>query len=552
MDTQRLILFIIFSFSILMLWEAWQKEQRPPQPAATAPAPQQAGSPPQPSPQLAASPAPAAPGAAAIPSAAAAPEASEKILVKTDVMVVEVDTLGGELKRVELLRHQDREDKNKRFVLLETGLNRTYVAQSGLVGEGLPNHKTRFAAAPGARELAAGAEKLELKLSAAGQGVEVIKTYTFRRGSYLVDVGFEVKNAGAASLQPYAYFQLVRDGNPPTGDSKMVPTYTGAAYFTEKDKFQKVEYSAIEKGKATVPQNTDNGWIAMLQHYFVAAWLPQGKTAREFFARRVGENLYAVGVIVPAGAIDPGKAGTVTVPLYVGPQEQDNLAKLAPGLDLVVDYGWLTVIATPLFWVLGLFYKWAGNWGVAIILLTVLIKAAFYPLSAASYRSMAKMKVIAPKLQKIKEQYGEDRQRLHQAMMDLYKTEKINPLGGCLPIAIQIPVFIALYWVLLASVELRHAPFYFWILDLSAPDPYYVLPVVMGITMVIQTRLNPTPPDPIQAKVMQIMPIAFSVMFFFFPAGLVLYWLVNNVLSIAQQWQITRALERAKPAHGKR
>jgi len=257
-------------------------------------------------------------------------------------------------------------------------------------------------------------------------------------------------------------------------------------------------------------------------------------------------------VIVPAGAVEPDKSATLTVPLYAGPQEQAKLDKLAPGLDLTVDYGWLTVIAVPLFWVLAWLNRWVGNWGIAIIVLTVIIKLLFYPLSEASYRSMAKMRVLAPKLQKLKDQYGNDRQRMQQAMMELYKTEKINPLGGCLPIVVQIPVFIALYWVLLASVELRHAPFMLWINDLAAPDPWFILPVLMGATMIVQTKLNPEPPDPVQAKVMKIMPIAFSVFFFFFPAGLVLYWLVNNVLSIAQQWHINRLLERAHLKPSKR
>jgi YidC/Oxa1 family membrane protein insertase len=305
--------------------------------------------------------------------------------------------------------------------------------------------------------------------------------------------------------------------------------------------------SDIEKGKATYPKTSEDGWIAMLQHYFLGAWLPKNGTPREFYVRRV-DNLNAAGVIVPTPVVEPGSTVTLAVPLYAGPQEQDKLAKLAPGLDLSVDYGWLTIIAVPLFWLLSWFYHWVGNWGVAIIILTVIIKLLFYPLSEASYRSMAKMRVLAPKLQRLKEQYGEDRQRTQQAMMELYKTEKINPLGGCLPIVVQIPVFIALYWVLLASVELRHAPFMLWIHDLSRPDPWFILPVLMGATMIIQTRLNPEPPDPIQAKVMKIMPVAFSVFFFFFPAGLVLYWLVNNVLSILQQWNINRVLERANLA----
>ena len=289
-----------------------------------------------------------------------------------------------------------------------------------------------------------------------------------------------------------------------------------------------------------------------MQHYFVAAWLPKQGTEREYFTKAREHGLYAVGVILPVSAIAPGSTGSVSTRLYAGPQNQKTLAAVAPGLDLTVDYGWLTVIAAPLFWLLTAIHSWVGNWGVAIILLTVIIKLVFYPLSAASYKSMAKMRVLAPKLQQLKETYGDDRQRMQQAMMELYKTEKINPLGGCLPIIVQIPVFISLYWVLLASVELRNAPFILWIHDLSSRDPYYVLPVLMGLSMIVQSWLSPTPPDPVQAKIMKIMPVVFSVFFFFFPAGLVLYWLVNNILSIIQQWHITRVIERSKPANAKR
>jgi YidC/Oxa1 family membrane protein insertase len=331
----------------------------------------------------------------------------------------------------------------------------------------------------------------------------------------------------------------------------MLPTYTGMAVYTDREKFEKVTFSDVDKDKIKYPKKSNDGWIAFLQHYFLSAWLPANGAPREFYTKHLENGLYAAGVILSLGSIEPGAHGALTVPLYAGPQEQDELAKLAPGLDLTIDYGWLTVIAKPLFWFLQWIYHWVGNWGVAIIILTVTIKALFYPLSATSYRSMARMRLIAPRMQKLKDQYGNDRQRMNQAMMELYKTEKINPLGGCLPIVVQIPVFIALYWVLLASVELRHAPFILWIDDLSVADPYFVLPILMGATMIFQTYLNPEPPDPVQAKIMKIMPIAFSIMFFFFPAGLVLYWLINNILSIAQQWQITRAMEHPKPAHGK-
>ena len=553
MDSQRLILFFVFSFSVFLLLDGWQREQ-PAQPAATATDKADksgvAGAPvapaaqiPQPSGKFAQQP-------VAVPQHdGRAPEAGVTIQIETDLLSAQVGTLGGDLRRLQLKKHRDILDRKKDFVLLELSAERTYVAQSGLIGGGLPNHRTAYQAAASSYQLADGQDSLEVRLSApVVDGVQVHKIYRFRRGSYLIDVGFEIVNQSAAALQPYAYFQIARDGKPPVGDSAMMPTFTGVAVYTDKEKFQKLTFDEIAKAKTPYPKNTNDGWIAVLQHYFFSAWLPKHGTPREYYSRKLEENLYAAGVIVPADPVSPGASTTVTVPLYAGPQEQENLDKIAPGLDLTIDYGWLTVIAVPLFWLLSWLNDWAGNWGVAIIILTVIIKALFYPLSAASYRSMAKMRVLAPKLQRLKDQYGEDRQRLQQAMMELYKTEKINPLGGCMPILVQIPVFIALYWVLLASVELRQAPFMLWISDLSTPDPWYILPILMAVTMWFQTKLNPEPPDPVQAKVMKIMPIVFSVFFFFFPAGLVLYWLVNNVLSIAQQWQITRTLEREAAA----
>jgi YidC/Oxa1 family membrane protein insertase len=542
MDSQRLILFFVFSFSVFMLLDAWQREQQPARsPAAVKEdkAPQASAQLPVPGDKLTA-------GQAAVPKQGRrGPETGVAIRVETDVLVADLNSLGGDLRRLEFKNYRDTLDRRKDFVLFETGAERTYIAQAGLIGGGLPNHRTLYTAPAERYQLGEGQGELEVRLTApAVDGVQVDRIYRFRRGSYLVDVSFEIVNGSATALQPFAYFQLVRDDKPPAGDSAMLPTFTGVALYTEKDKFQKFTFAEIDKGKAQYPKNSEDGWIAMLQHYFFSAWLPRGGVAREYYLRRLDEGLYSVGVIVAAGVIAPGARGTVTVPLYAGPEEQEKLAQIAPGLDLTIDYGWLTVIAVPLFWVLAWLNKWVGNWGVAIILLTVIIKLLFYPLSAASYRSMARMRVLAPKLQKLKDQYGQDRQRLQQAMMELYKTEKINPLGGCMPIIVQIPVFIALYWVLLASVELRQAPFMLWIDDLAAPDPWFILPILMAATMWVQTLLNPEPPDPVQARVMKIMPIVFSIFFFFFPAGLVLYWLVNNVLSIAQQWRITRVLER--------
>ena len=561
MDTQRFVLFLIFATSLLFLWDAWQKEQYP---ATQAPTTATQGTEKQAGAGTVETPVPGDQLASSVPQRGAtaengAPvrsgsklESGDKIIVKTDMVLAEIDTAGGDIRRLELLHQPAKEDKNKPFALLESDAEHVYIAQSGLIGEGLPTHKTRFTAEPGKYELAAGQDKIQIRLSAPeAEGVQVTKVYTFHRGNYLIDVSFEVTNQRNAAIQPFSYFQMLRDSQPPVGSFFMIPTYTGAALYTEEEKFKKIEFSALDKGNASYPKNADNGWIAMLQQYFLTAWLPKDKLPREYYAKRLGENEYTAGVIVPVGQIEPGNSATITVPLYAGPEEQSKLASIAPGLDLVVDYGWLTVIGAPLFWLLSLFHSWTGNWGVAIILLTMSVKLAFFPLSAAGYRSMAKLRLVTPKLQRLREQHGHDRQRMHQAMMDFYKTEKINPMGGCLPILVQIPVFISLYWVLLSSVELRYASFALWIEDLSAPDPYYVLPVIMGISMFLQQRLSPPATDPIQARVMQIMPLAFSVFFFFFPAGLVLYSLVNNVLSIAQQWQITRMIEGSVTNTGK-
>ncbi|MCC7549700.1 MAG: membrane protein insertase YidC [Burkholderiales bacterium] len=546
MDSYRLIVGAVFAVAVFMLFDAWMRERAPvapaPQAGQSAPAGQQ-----PPVPTVSGGSAATAP---ALPGAAAGAVPGERITVRTDTLFVEIDTNGGYLRRVELLQHRAREQADHNFVLLNESGQHTYIAQSGLATPGLPNHNSRFSAQKTNYALDPGAGEIKVELTAQGDAGTLLKTFTFRRNSYLIDVALAVTNTRSEPLDAHAYFQLVRDQSAPDGSSKVMPTYNGIEIYTDAQKLTKVKFDDVADGTAKYPANSKDGWVAIVQHYFLAAWLPRGGAEREFFARRLDNGLIAAGVIVPMGSIAPAATQTFSVPLYVGPQEQDLLKGLSPGLELAVDYGWLRVVAVPLFWVLSKIHDFVGNWGVAIIILTVLIKLVFYPLSAASYKSMARMKVVAPKLQKLKERYGDDRQKLHQAMIELYKTEKINPLGGCLPILVQIPVFIALYWVLLLSVELRHAPFYFWIKDLSTPDPYYILPVLMGATMFIQTWLNPTPPDPMQARLMKIMPVAFSIFFFFFPAGLVLYWLVNNVLSIGQQWHITRTIERAKAAHG--
>lgn len=549
-DNYRLIFGIIFAVSVFMLVEAWIREHSP-RPASPAPASSAQGAP-----QTGANSVPVPTGPSAAPAASAAsPSAAEvakgqRIAVVTDLMRVEIDTAGGDLRRVELLKHRDPVDRSRNFILMHDAGTGRYVTQTGLLGSGQPNHTTVFSAAQSEYQLAGGKDELivALKATSADGGVHD-KIYKFRRGSYLVDVSLRSTLAQGAAPAGHAYFQLIRDDSAPPGSSMMMPTYTGGGVYTELTKLVQLTFDKVTEGKLELPKDAKDGWIAVIQHYFLGAWLPQAGVPREYFARKVQEGLFAFGVIVPLQ--HAGNVTSVTMPLYIGPQEQEALKKLAPGLEYTVDYGWLRMLAEPIFWVLEKIHDYVHNWGVAIIILTIMIKLIFYPLSAASYRSMGKMKVLAPKLQRLKERYGDDRQKLHQAMMDMYKTEKVNPLGGCLPILVQIPVFIALYWVLLQSVELRQAPFMLWIDDLSAKDPFYVLPVLMGITMFLQTMLNPTPPDPMQAKLMKIMPVAFSIFFFFFPAGLVLYWLVNNILSIAQQWHITRAIEREKTAHDK-
>ena len=554
MDTQRLILFFVFTFSTFMLVDAWQRDQKPQTPATQAAAKKgetkDAGGIPVPQAPAATS-VPGAPGATPPVAPSGAPAGimagGQLIKVETDVLLAEISTLGGDIRRLEFKHHKGTLDKTKNFVLFQSTADNTYIAQSGLIGQGLPNHRTPYTVASREYKLADGAQALEVRLEAPeADGIKVTQVYKFARGSYVIDVSYNINNGGEAALQPHGYFQLVRDRKPPDGDSAMLPTYTGPAVYTKGEKFQKVAFDDIDKNKTPYSKiSQDEGWVAIIQHYFLSAFIPKDKTPREFYTKKLEGGLYTAGVVVSGAAIPAGNNTTIGAPLYVGPQETDKLEKLAPGLDLVVDFGILTVIAVPLFMVLNWIHGWVGNWGIAIILLTVLIKAIFYPLQAASYRAMAKMKLIAPKMQQLKERYGDDRQRLQKGMMELYQKEKVNPMAGCFPIIVQMPVFIALYWVILAAVELRHAPFYGWITDLSSIDPWYVLPVLMGVSMIIQTKLNPEPPDPVQAKIMKIMPIAFSVFFFFFPAGLVLYWLVNNVLSIAQQWQINGAIERA-------
>jgi len=573
-DFQRTILWVFFGLSLFLLWDRWQVYNgkssmfgSAPAPHATAPAATAAAPPTAPSATSAAIPAaPVAPAAAPSSVPAATPVAAKAppVVIETDMVRATIDPDGAVLTRVELLKEKVAQDwtvsgllglvtgkkpePDRRVVLLDVSPDRVYVAQTGVVGSepNLPNHRTPFSVIDGPRKLEDGKDTLDVTLVAESGGVKVAKTYSFHRGRYDTTIKHELTNTGAAPITPSLYMQILRDGNKPEGESRLYYTYTGPAVYTQQDKFRKIEFSAIEKNKAELPKAASDGWVGMIQHYFVSAWVPTEGTAREFYARMVDNNLYAIGMLQPLASLAPQASATATAQLYVGPQDQNRLAKIAPGLDLVVDYGWLTFLAKPIYWFLEFLHGIVGNWGWSIVLLTVLIKAAFYPLSAASYKSMARMKEVTPRMMKLREQYGDDKAKLNAAMMELYKTEKINPLGGCLPILIQIPVFIALYWVLLASVEMRNAPWILWVKDLATPDPWLILPAIYMVLMWVQYKLNPTPPDPVQAKVMMFMPLFFGVMFFFFPAGLVLYWVVNQILSLTQQWYITQKLAQSR------
>ncbi|MGH8855358.1 MAG: membrane protein insertase YidC, partial [Telluria sp.] len=490
-------------------------------------------------------------GSAAVPGAtsgAPVAQATQRITITTDVVKVDIDTLGGVIKRLELLKFADDTDKTKNKVLFTVGGPNTYLGQTGLIGTSaagvLPNHTTPFVARPGLRTLDANGT-VQLVLDAEQGGVRLTKTFTFRKGDYTIGVRHDVTNVSAAPVVPSLYLQLQHDGNKPANDSWFMSSYTGPTLYTEEDKYQKLTFEEIEKNKATHSAKANNGWVAISQHFFVSAFIPADKAQRDIFTKKIATNLYAIGTVQPLGAVAPGATVSTDSRLYSGPQDEKTLETIAPGLELVKDYGVLTIIAKPIFWVMDHLYSLLGNWGWTIVALTVLIKLAFFPLSAAGYRSMAKMRVVTPKMQAIRERYKADPQKMQQATMELYKTEKINPLGGCLPILVQMPVFFALYWVLQSSVEMRGAPWVLWITDLTQPDPYWILPIIYAVSMFITTKLNPQPTDPVQAKMMLFMPLAFSVIFFFFPSGLVLYWVVNNILSIAQQWVITKKYETA-------
>jgi YidC/Oxa1 family membrane protein insertase len=576
-DIRRTILWVVFTMSLVLLWDAWNKHNgQPTMFGARLPAPAAAG----------ASPAAGAPGAVAgvpvagttagatgsaaappvaagAPAVAMAPAAGEQVTITTDVIKARFDSIGGSLVYLEFLNYKDISTNTTRnVVLFDQSSKRVYLAQTGLVPATgtavLPNHLTPMGIAPGARDMAAGTDTLTLRFESAPiEGRKLAKTYTFKRGQYTVAVQHEFTNGGSTPVQPKLYLQLARDGSAPEGESSMYFTFTGPAVYTEASKFQKLDFKDIAKGSASFEKSAKDGWVGMVQHYFASAWLLKAGAEREFKVAKINPpglpETYTVAMLTPLGDAAPGATLTHEATLFAGPQEENKLAALMPGLELVKDYGWLTMLAKPLFWLLDKLYAVIGNWGWAIVALVVLLKMAFYSLNASAYKSMAKMKALAPRVAEMRERLKDKPQEMQQEMMRIYREEKANPIGGCLPIFVQMPFFIALYWVLLSSVEMRNAPWIGWIQDLAAPDtlfgtipglnfPVGLLPILMTASSLFQVWLNPAPPDPMQAKMMWIMPLVFGVMFFYFPAGLVLYWLTNNILSIAQQWYINKKL----------
>ncbi|MBR7801454.1 membrane protein insertase YidC [Undibacterium fentianense] len=573
MDIKRTVLWVIFSMSLLLLWDNWMKHNG--KQSMFFPTQNQQAK--NASASAVAAAAPAAGNASnavtdAVAAAIVQAVKSETITITTDLIKADIDTIGGEIKRLELLNYPDSHEPKKNVVLFDHHAGRTrieetsffgffkgtkevpvpprtYAAQTGLLGGNFPNHKSGFVALPGPRTLD-GANELSLVLESEQAGVKLTKTLVFKKGSYVIDVKHTVVNTTAAPISPSLYLQLIHDGTKPTSGgmfSGQTEFYAPAVY-TEAKHFQKLNFEDIEKrhGKSDAKPDhetkADNGWISMIEHFFVSAFIPEDKVQREIRTERVRDNIYSISSVIPLGNVAAGASVTSNARLYSGPQESAILEKVAPGMDLVKDYWYFAMIAKPMFWIMELIHKVLGNWGWTIVVFTIAIKLALFPLSAAGYRSMAKMKVVTPKMTALKEKYKNEPQKLNMAMMELYKTEKINPLGGCLPILIQMPIFLSLYWVLQASVEMRGAPWMAWITDLSKPDPYLVLPILYAISMYITTKLSPAPADPVQAKMMLFMPLLFSIMFFFFPSGLVLYWVVNNVLSIGQQWVINNKI----------
>ena len=548
MENTRTLLLVALAMLGMMLWEAWNVDYGPKPVAETA---TEAAT-------HKASETKTDPGTPTTPQEANAGSSNtlsdmlasgKTIDVKTDVLHLEIDTKGGVIRAADLVKYSvSLDEPNNAFHLISDIPEKYFVAQTGLLGaktntSAVPDHNAIFVAAQENYVLKQGEEKLEVAMTwQSPEGVSVRKIYTFYPGKYLIDSRYEVQNNSSAELAIYPYSQYQRVFQ--KAESKFINTYTGGVIHSDEDKYKKITFAKMDD--ENLKKEVQGGWVAMIQHYFLSAWVPNKDDKNQFYSSvRTSElgKLYTLGMVSSAKIlIPPGAKQTTETKLYIGPKLQTNLKQIAPGLELTVDYGVLDIIARPIYWLMEKIHSFVGNWGWTIILLTILIKLTFFKLSETSYKSMANMRKLTPRMTQLKERFGDDRQGLNQAMMEMYKKEKINPLGGCLPILVQIPVFISLYWVLLESVEMRQAPFILWIHDLSAMDPYYVLPVIMGISMVIQQKLNPAPIDPIQQKIMMVLPLVFTVFFVFFPSGLVLYWVVNNMLSITQQWVITKRI----------
>ena len=552
MDNLRTILFALLAVVLFLLYQAWQEDYGPGSAGGVPATAQQQSTTPD---------IPAADPSSAVPSPAPMPgeipasqpatsegaETSRIIRVRTDVLDLEINTLGGTVVHAELPQMPlsvDNPDVVKE--LLTTDPYRYYVAESGLIASEdslAPKHdKAIYTASKTEYKLEEGEDSLTLTLKwDNGKGIEVSKHFTFKRGLYDILVEHEVTNNSGQTWVAREYQQLKRSSYKEETESAFMVFYTGGAVYTDEDKFDKLDFD--ELAESQLDRDTTGGWVSFLQHYFVSAWIPAQDQRNHLYSKNLGGDRYLLGSYGPGKTLNSGETARFSSTLYVGPKLNKQLKEVAEGFELTRDYGFLAVIAKPMYWVLETIHDYVGNWGWAIIIFTILLKLIFYKLSETSYRSMAKMKKFTPRIQALKDRYGDDKQRMQQAMMELYKKEKVNPLGGCLPMLIQIPFFIALYWVLMESVELRQAPWILWIEDLSIKDPYFILPLIMGASMFIQQKLNPAPPDPMQAKIMQALPIIFTVFFAFFPAGLVLYWVVNNVLSIAQQYVITKRIE---------
>ncbi len=543
----RFVLFILLAFLCFSLWQQWQIDYGPkptpvPGSVSTTTAPD---GPAHDVPETTAHIQDLAGKDTTRPEAVAAK--GERVTVTSDVLQVEIDTTGGDLRVLDLLQYPVSKDQPDQPVRLFNDQGDLFIAQSGFLGDGAvaPTHHTVWQAESMQYRMSPDQDTLRVPLTwTSDGGVRVTKTYVFHKGSYSIQLEHAIDNRSSADWRGAQYVQLQRSDTSDKDKSQFVRSYTGGVLYTPEEKYEKISFGDMRD--RNLSRRAKNAWVAMIQHYFLAAWIPPAEQEASFYTKSLGDKRYLIGGSIPQTLVPAGQQQTVGATLYAGPKLQRVLEATAPGLELTVDFGALTVVAKPIFWLLEWFHKAFNNWGFAIIFVTLVIKALFFKLSEASYRSMANMRKLQPKLQELKERHGDDRQRFNQAMMELYRKEKINPLGGCLPILVQIPVFIALYWVLAESVELRQAPFLFWLNDLSSRDPYYILPALMMISMIIQQKLNPAPADPVQAKVMQFFPYVFGVFFAFFPSGLVLYWVVNNILSILQQWYITKQIE--KPA----